>query len=212
PKRIILIGPNHYERGGSLVLTTSVSWRSGTGTVSADRDAVQWLTGNNYAVENDAVFVDEHSITAITPYISYYLPDTQIVPMILKAEVRLSEVQSLSRALDELVDDDTVVIAAVDFSHYLTATEAAQNDLVTERALQEFDYQTLLSFGAQFNDYVDSPGSIALLLYWLSSQGVEGYTLLEHTNSGILTGNMLEPVTSYFEVVYYSNTYRNERG
>ena len=203
PKRIILVGPNHYERGGSMVLTTSTSWRSGAGTIHADRDAVRWLVDNHYAVEDDEVAVDEHSIAGITPYISNYLPEARVIPLMLKAEVRLNEIQSISRALDELVDDETVVIAAVDFSHYLTADEASRNDIVTEQALQTFDYKNMLSFGPRFNDYMDSPGSIALLLYWLTSQGITKYELIEHTNSGILTGDMTSPVTSYFEVVYY---------
>ncbi len=203
PQRVVIVGPNHFERGGNPVLTTAATWRSGIGTTPADRDTIHWLVEQGYATEDDGVARDEHSIAGIVPYVSYYLPAAQVVPLILKAELRIADIERLAAALDVIVDEHTVVIMAVDFSHYLTSDEATQHDTVTERALRTLDYQTILSFGPQFNDYVDSPPSIGVLLFWLQKNKVTGVNILEHTNSGLLTGDRQSPVTSYFSVVYY---------
>ena len=203
PNRIILIGPNHYETGSGMVQTTGADWRTAFGLVPADSAGIDYLIERNYAKADDQVAVEEHSIAAIVPFISYYLPDAKIVPLILKSEIRLDEIKLLSDALDALVDKNTIVLAAVDFSHYLTAFEAERNDAITEKALQNLDSQTILSFGQRFNDYVDSPPSIALLLYWLSENSISQSSILNHANSGLLTGNLSAPTTSYFEMAYY---------
>ncbi|MFZ6036355.1 MAG: AmmeMemoRadiSam system protein B [Patescibacteria group bacterium] len=203
PQRIILIGPNHHEVGSGLVQTTAASWKTANGLVEADQGLVQALVDGGYALANDHVAVNEHSVSAIMPFIGHYLPGTTVVPVILKAELRLPELQRLVALLDQHFDDQTVVVAAVDFSHYLSVPEAEAHDHVTRAALETLDYQTILSFGARFNDYLDSPPSIALLLFWLSQRGITGYTVLHHANSGILAGTTAAPTTSYFEMVYY---------
>lgn len=203
PRRIILIGPNHFELGDKLVLTTDAPWWTDFGDVRSDSQAVRALVDGGYAHQDDQVLVNEHSVSAIMPFIGYYLPGATVVPVILKSELRIEDLRNLATALGPFIDEKTVIVAAVDFSHYLSSSQAAANDVTTQHALETLDYQTILSFGPRFNDYVDSPPSIALLLYVLSRDGVSHDVVLNHTNSGLLAGSETAPVTSFFEVAYY---------
>jgi AmmeMemoRadiSam system protein B len=153
-------------------------------------------------IDSDVIEAD-HSINGILPYLEYYLPQTTVVPLIMKSEVTLRDIEYLFSELKNSVPPDTVFLAAVDFSHYLTSQEATDNDRLTAQYLQNLDYQKIMSWGTRFNDYLDSPPSIALLLYWVRNQGIKNSKIVFNTNSGILANSLSLPVTSYFEVIYY---------
>jgi len=203
PKKIILIGPNHFELGSSRIITTAKNWSTPYGIVKADQNNIQKLLENPAIIENNQVVENEHSISGIVPYIAYYLPQVEITPLILKAELSLNDIGILNDIINTKLDDDIMIVASVDFSHYLTSGQAVNRDLVTQKALAEFDYRKIMSFGPSFNDYLDSPPTIALLLKWLESNNIKNNKILYNTNSGILSNNFSDPVTSYFEMIYY---------
>jgi AmmeMemoRadiSam system protein B len=203
PSTVILIGPNHYERGTTNILTSGDSWSTPFGTVESNQTVIQKITSNtNIKIDSDVIETD-HSINGLLPYLEYYLPQTTIVPLVLKSEVTLRDVEYLFTELKKSSPADAVILAAVDFSHYLTSQQAEINDDQTAQHLQNLDYQKVMSWGTRFNDYLDSPPSIALLLYWVKNQGVKNTQIVFNTNSGILANDLSLPVTSYFEVIYY---------
>lgn len=203
PSTIILIGPNHFERGPGNILTTLLNWQAPSQTLNIHTTFVQQLVQLPFIEHDPTILQHEHSIAGIVPYISHFLPETQLVPIILKAETTLQEINNLSHFLNTNAQAGTVIVASVDFSHYLTAREAEQKDIVSEQALRTLDYQTIQSFGPRFNDYLDSPASISLLMQFLELNGVEENIILYNSNSGILSKNYDIPVTSYFEMIYY---------
>lgn len=203
PKVIVLIGPNHFERGTSNLLTATADWTTPYGTVTANKQTITNLTAHSAVTVDNATLQHEHSINGLLPYLAYYLPGTQIIPLIVKAEVTQRDLDYLLDTLDAVLPPGTIFLASVDFSHYLTSEQAQTNDQVTVQALQTLDAQKIMSFGQRFNDYVDSPPSIALLLTWAKRQHLQGVTILNNTNSGLLAHVPSASVTSYFEVVYY---------
>lgn len=203
PKTIILIGPNHWEGGSSNFITTAYSWSTAFGTLSADSITIKRLVSNNLASQDSGVMINEHSISGLIPYISFYLPNAKILPLILKSEASHEEIATMANWLNNNLPKSTIMIASVDFSHYLTSKQAQLNDLVTETALKNLDTEKIMSFGKKFNDYLDSPPAIDLLLTWARRQGSTGNKILFHNNSGNLSGNANVPVTSYFVATYY---------
>ena len=200
---VVIIGPNHYERGAVNVLTADVTWTTPKGTVSQDSTTIKKLI-KLYGIQSDPTVVQgDHSVTGILPVIAQYLPNVKIIPLILKAETSMEQIASLARGLHDILPANSVMIASVDFSHYLTGGQAAANDLITAKTLQVCDSTAIMSHGTSFNDFVDSPGSIALFLESMKAVGSTNSTILANTNSGYLINSQVAPVTSYFEMVYY---------
>jgi len=108
-------------------------------------------------------------------------------------------VKTLAAALVPLLDGETAIIAAVDFSHYLSAQQARQRDRETLEALQSLDSSRILSFG---DEHLDSPPSIAALMETMRLLGVTEFALRENTNSSELGDSALAPVTSYITGYY----------
>ncbi|XOU94677.1 MAG: AmmeMemoRadiSam system protein B [Candidatus Kerfeldbacteria bacterium] len=203
PKRIILLGPNHYEVGNSKFITTTADWETEFGIVKTDDRVVENLLVNYQFSENSKIIENEHSVSAIVPYISNYLPNTQVVPIIFKADIRENEIEAVIKIIDDYIDDETVVVAAVDFSHYLTKAQASINDEKTKNYLENLDYQSILNLGGNFNDYLDSPAVIGLLLKWLDNKGYINSQFLSHVNSADEANDPNIQTTSYFELIYY---------
>jgi len=198
-RRIILIGPNHINAGGAAVITSDLPWQTPFGLVEPDGEAIRRLTSNGIALSEPSVLTYEHAVAGIVPAIAYYLPEARVVPLVLRSDLTPTEVEALAAALAPLLDDETALIAAVDFSHYLSAQEARQNDRETLEALQSLDSSRILSFG---NEHVDSPASIAAVMETMRLLGATEFELRENINSSDLGGPALAPVTSYITGYY----------
>ncbi|MFY9499002.1 MAG: AmmeMemoRadiSam system protein B [Tepidanaerobacteraceae bacterium] len=198
PTQIILLGPNHQNLGNKI-LTSSLAWQTPFGTVETDEYIIDELLKTKLVKQDDRPFTKEHSIGNLMPFIKYYLPDTKVVPIIFHYDVSKKEAEQIAQCLSNYVDKGAVVIASVDFSHYLSREKAEQKDQETIKAMKERDFDKLLSFG---NDHLDSPASLVTLFFTMERQGITEFEILAHTNSGILLGNDLIETTSYITLVF----------
>lgn len=200
PKTIILVGPNHYERGDSKVLSSIYNWETPFGLVEPNEEVIQELLKSKLIRIDEEVLSKEHSVAGIMPFIKYYLPQTKVVPVVISGFMVEKDIQLLSKNLKNCLDGETVIIAAVDFSHYLVSQQAQEKDNLTLALIKNFDYHQLFSLT---NEYLDSPPSIALLLMTMRTLGSSKMEILHHTNSGEIQKNNSIETTSYFSIAYY---------
>lgn len=198
PSRLILLGPNHKNLG-ARILTSSLGWETPFGTVETDEGGINQLLGSDLVKKDDKAFSTEHSMGNLMPFIKHYLPDAKIVPIIFHHDVSKKEAALIAEQLSPLIDEDTVIIASVDFSHYLPRREAEEKDEETLKAMETKNLSTLFSMG---NDHLDSPASLGTLFLAMGAQDIEDFTLLDHTNSGMLLGNDLIETTSYMTMIF----------
>lgn len=197
PRHIILVGPNHYEVGGMMVTARS-GWLTPFGSIDVDQDLVKELVDNKVVVDDMAI-ANDHSVSGLVPFIKYYLPKAQVTPIILSSRLSLEELDSLIKLLNNYKRDDTVIIASVDFSHYLTSQEAEKKDVETLKVVKEKKYSSLL---AMDNDHLDSPKSLVLLMKLMDLDKTNQLTVMDHNNSGKILNKETSSVTSYFWLVF----------
>lgn len=200
PKTIILIGPNHYEKGSFRVLTSLYSWDTPFGKVEPEDSIINELTFKNIVRVDEEVLPNDHAVAGIMPFIKYYLPNIKVVPILISGYTTQKEVEILASNLKDFMSEATVLVAPVDFSHYLTNDQAKEKDKVTLEVIENYDYRQLFTLN---NDYLDSPPSIAALLMVMQKLGTTKMDLLHHTNSGELQKDNYIETTSYFSIIYY---------
>ena len=198
-ERVIVIGPNHYLKG-SRVASSRYNWQTPFGMLKADTVLVDELAGSGIAGVDEGAFAGEHSIAAIVPYIKYYLPDSAVVPIILHPDLTEREAENLADFLLQNTGSRDVLVASVDFSHYLTGEEAMQRDSVTLKAIEARDYARLLKMG---DEYLDSPPSLVALMKAMDKAGAGSMTVLHHSNSARILERSLDETTSYFTLIYH---------
>jgi AmmeMemoRadiSam system protein B len=194
--RIVLVGPDHVNAGRWPATTSDLAWQTPFGRLEADAGAVERLTGSGLARSDPDVLAHEHSVAGIVHAIAYYMPQARIVPLALRHDMTFDEITALASAVAREADGRTAVIASVDFSHYLSAPEAEAKDSETLAVLQVLDSPRIMGFG---NEHLDSPPSIVLTMEVARLLGARNFVLRENTNSGLLSGTLPPPVTSYIE-------------
>lgn len=200
PRIIILIGPNHYEKGSFRVLTSLYSWDTPFGKVEPEELIINKLIKNGVVRIDEGVLPNDHAVAGMMPFVKYYLPDTKVVPILISGHTTQEEVEVLASNLTSFMREDVVLVAPVDFSHYLTNEQAKEKDKVTLEVMKNYDYRQLFTLN---NDYVDSPPSIAALLMVMQKLGTTKMDLLYNTNSGELQKDNYIETTSYFSIAYY---------
>lgn len=202
PSTVILVGPNHDNRGARFA-TSLLGWATPFGTVLPDRPLIDRLVRDGWLVVDDEALAPEHSVGGLMPYVRYHLPKARVVPIILHGNVSLEEVERLAAALmPEVERGAATLVASVDFSHYLTRAKAEERDRETWRAIFGHDMPALMRMG---NDHLDSPASLALLLAAMRRLDAHGPFLTANTNSGRLMGSDFAETTSYLLLKYRRN-------
>jgi AmmeMemoRadiSam system protein B len=205
PKTIVVIGPNHKRIGFGGLQTSSSDWATPFGRLDADGEIVKMLVDKLNASENDSVMQEDHAVSALVPYIRYYLPDVRIVPILLHGNYSTADSIKLGKLLGKISAEapgSIDIIASVDFSHYLDAGTAYKMDDITLKAIRNNDIPAISRMS---NDNMDSPPSIITLLGAMGAAGAAGPETAGHSNSSDITGSGYDNTTSYFTMFFRYN-------
>ena len=143
----------------------------------------------------------EHSVANMMPFVEHYLPKAKVVPIIVSRKTNLDDIKNfLTRFGDVLKREDVLLLASIDFAHYVSLEEAEKNDKETESAIKKVSIREILGYD---NDHLDSPETLVAILLAMKKNGNNNLEVLHNTNSGILMQEYNENVTSYFGMIFY---------
>ena len=143
PSLVVLIGPNHQNAGQMPVLTSLRDWQTPYGVLPTDQKLAENLLTTGLAGIDEGVMKSEHSIASLVSFIKKSLPETKILPIILKYKTPTSTLNELLENLKKNLPPDAVIVGSVDFSHYMTLPVANFHDELTIQAIKNFDYQRI---------------------------------------------------------------------
>ncbi len=196
---IILLSPNHYDIGTTPILTSEIAWNTPYGEVLPHSNIIQKLTQKDYISVDEEILDNEHGIAGLLPFIKYYSDEIKIVPLILRQNLTEEQIGDVSKTIADVIDDDTVIVASVDFSHYFTSDEAEQKNEESIKVIEKRDYDKLLEMNS---DNLDSPEAISILLQTVDKIGTKHLQMLHNTNSGKLMDDLYGETTSYFGIIF----------
>lgn len=201
PDLVILVGPNHTGEGLETIHTSVWDYSTPFGELPINRDLISYLIKEEQVGYNYHLAEIEHSINALIPYIKYYLPDVELVPLIMSSAVEISRVSGLAeRLVEETKERNVLVLASIDFSHYLPLALADERDLVTKELMLNRDYNSLARLN---DDYLDSPASGVFLLRMVDLLGSKDQLLINQSNSARIHPSDFHNTTSYMTIIYF---------
>lgn len=195
PKRIIIIGPDHFHHGAKSISLSNLPWKTPFGTLEADLAAASAI-GNalGLPVYDSEAFAQEHSIGVPAAFIKHFFPLANVVPIIIHRRANIGILNRLVEVLRNVADKDTYVLLSMDFSHYKTSDAADQEDVRTESVIRSGDYRKVWDL-----DIDSKPGLYTLLKLTQGKEPIFG----THTNSAKLVGKLdITSCTSYFNIFY----------
>lgn len=199
PDLIILIGPNHFEAGSHPIITGVYSSSKLLSRPDFARDQMQRLVKMGVASKEDSVISRDHSIGTPLAILSQKFPEAKILPIILKYRQNPENIQKLLSSLHSISSKNILIVASLDFSHYLSSEIAPEKDAQTAKYIENHDYGQIQNLSS---DFLDSPWTLITFLKFLEKNGVQNGTQLAHTNTGQLAGQVIESSTSFFTYIF----------
>lgn len=210
-KRVIVLAPSHYARfdGGSILDVTH--YETPLGRMPLDRKRCDELLKYEQFTSVPAAHAQEHSLELQLPFLQYALRrDFELVPIVI-GNIRPGWYEPMADLLLPLWDEETLVVASSDFTHYGSnfgyvpfKKNVAENlkklDMGAVEKILNMDYKA-------FNDYIDETAAticgrkaISLLLCMAAKKGYKAQ-LMKYTTSGELTGDYAHSV-SYASICF----------
>ena len=141
----------------------------------------------------------EHSNSSLIPFIKYYFPDIKINTIALPTTLTIKESSHFGNLLAETLDsENTLLIASIDYSHYLSYSEACIHDVETFSSISDMDFEKISRYT---NDNLDSPETLMAFLTYVKSLGCHKH-LIDNRNSAEYVKPGKEGTTSYFTMIY----------
>lgn len=187
---VVLVGPDHF--GQSIFpVTTDYSWKTPYGDVYPDYEIIEGLVESGVHID-DKPFVLEHSISSLLPFVKKSLPNAKLVPVILPKNMPEEEVVKISESLFKLLKNKkAIVLASVDFSHYLPVAAADFHDYRTSSIIKNLDLSRIGTAE------VDSSEALYLAMHYAKNKKALNVDNVFSSNSGSLLKNNDEPTTSH---------------
>jgi AmmeMemoRadiSam system protein B len=196
---VVIVGPNH-QPGKDQVVVSLKDWGAPANSL-CDKDIITRILATELTdgsvAEDDSKMEDDHAVSALVPFVSYYWPEARIAPVLISRELSYRDTLTLADALGAVIAESgkrVLLVCSIDFSHYLTPEEAQARDTQTRREIERGAYRTIHSLT---DANVDSPASLIIFLRYLEGTGCE-VSFIDNANASAFTGVGPEGTTSYF--------------
>jgi AmmeMemoRadiSam system protein B/AmmeMemoRadiSam system protein A len=207
-KRVIVLAFSHQLAGtyrGVDVPQELTAYATPLGNVPIDREACDQLLKHPLFTSNPEIGRNEHSLELELPFLQRALKDFKLVPLLV-GQITDGECAEAAQAIVPLVDEDTLLVASSDFTHYGRSygyqpfTEDVPKkigELAGEAAvaINACDYDGFVAHLAKTQDTICGRGPIRLLLRILSMQGGAQGVRAAFDTSGQMTGDWSTSVT-----------------
>src|SRR5215472_18541140 len=135
-RRVVLIGPSHHLAFKGLAVDAAQAWRTPTGTVALDTEAIAELRRLPMVGELDAAYQREHSLEVHVPFLQHVLGEFSLVPIVTGD----APAEAVAAVFDALWGGpETLIVVSTDLSHYLDYASCQHIDQATADAIERFD-------------------------------------------------------------------------
>jgi hypothetical protein len=209
-KRVIVIGPSHYSAmEESFAVPKADYFQTPLGKIPIDTEFVDSLLRNSLFKNLPQVLQGEHSIQIELPLLQYKFADFKLVP-IVAGQCSPGTIEKAAAVLQTLIDQDTLVVASSDFTHYganyqyVPFTEnipekLKELDMGAYKYIEALDATGFLKYRQQTSDTICGYVPISVLLSMLPENAKAD--LVKYQTSGQLTSDFTNSV-SYLAITF----------
>ncbi len=220
-RRVILLGPSHYVGFYGAALPEEDAFKTPLGTIPLDREAIQKLAKVDGFQINPQAHAREHSVEIELPFLQRVLsPDFVLIPIVV-GRLTPESIVSIGHALADLWNDNTVLIASSDFTHYGPNFDYIPFSSDVPEHLRKLDLGAAVRIERMdlpgFTSYRDSTGAticgaepIRILLEAAQGRRLTG-KMIDYYRSGDLTGDF-ENSVSYCSIAFFPESTGRRKG
>ncbi len=192
PDRVVVMCPNHTGLGARIAVGARGGWRMPGVDVPIDEplaDAILREAAPLRASADDSAHAREHAIEVLIPLLLARQPALRLVPIVL-GHLDVDECSALGAALARAIgDQDVLVVASSDMSHYLPDAECRRRDRLALEALVTGDPAALLGAVAKHDVSMCGVRPAAAMLAYARARGGPAPRLVGYATSGDAFGD-----------------------
>ena len=187
----LLIGPSHR---GFPTCISAIPWDTPLGPVEINTKlgALTRLPIDDQAM----AFGNENSLEVQIPFIRYRFPEASIMPVMMGPQT-MPEIVRVSRLISQALQDydgEVRIVASSDFSHYVTAEKAQNDDLFVIETLTDLNVQEFYNRIQKNHITACGYGPIGTMIEALKPHGATRCDLISYTTSGEVSGDFQQVV------------------
>lgn len=202
-KTVIVISPSHAEYFPGISIYDGDAYETPLGIVEIDQVMTDKLVEDSKIIFRGIQgHRKEHALEVQIPFLQSVLNDFKIVPIVMGDQSKMF-VDELAERIAKVVNDETLVVASSDMSHFYDAEEADRLDSVVEKRIIDFDFEQLLKDLDDKECEACGGGIIAVMMKAASLKNITKSVVLNRSDSGDVTGDKSE-VVGYLSAVVYS--------
>jgi len=198
-ERIIVISPDHFRRSKRPLATTRRGFDTVLGLVDVDQAAADVLINRADMVDDSDLFVHEHGITAVLPFLHAVFPGTPIVPVTLGIGTEPQDWDAAVDLLKEIVTPRTLVVQSTDYSHYLLPQIARARDQETLNVIATDDPPAISAL--RQSNHLDSKASQYVQMR-LQQEVFHSHGAVIANRNAVEYADENAPSTSYVVTIY----------
>jgi AmmeMemoRadiSam system protein B len=196
PDTAILFSPNHTGAGKSISVWSGDGWRTPLGTAGIDEEIRERIYSIDGAERDTEAHRMEHSIEVIVPFLQVMNENISIVPVTAACRDR-EKLISFGRSVAETVSGagkDILLIASSDMTHMEPAEQARAKDMKCIEKMEQVDPGGLYELVTKEGISMCGVFPVTILLSACRKMGVSEGKLVNYTNSGETTGDIMNVV------------------
>ena len=202
-KTVVVISPSHREYFPGISIYNGDAYKTPLGEIELDKEMIAKLVlEKSYIFEGMNGHRSEHALEVQLPFLQTVLKGFNLVPIVM-GDQRKMFVNTLAEKLAQVIDDETLIVASSDLSHFHSKADADKLDSKVEKRISGFDYEGLLNDLENKKCEACGGGPIAVLLKTAEKKGILNVEVLSRTDSGDTTGDNSE-VVGYLSAVVFS--------
>lgn len=191
PEVAVIVAPAHYRPVGDCAVWAEGVWETPLGEVIVDADVAAALVESHPAIGVSELphlgfpSHPEHAIEVQLPFLQFCYRDhaPRIVPMAISAH-DFDTLQDIGAAIgDALKNQNAVVIASCDLTHYESHEVAKQQDMAALQCIADLDAEGLMECICQYQSLSDAVVAVVMLAACHILGATRG-EILGHSTSG----------------------------
>jgi len=203
-KRVVIISPSHSEYFPGISIFEGDAYETPLGIVKVDKDFREKLeTDDGIIFKGYEGHRREHALEVQIPFLQSVLLDFKIVPIVMGDQSKRN-VEALAKKLSEVSDDETLIVASSDLSHFYSKSQADRLDSIVEKRVRDFDFDSLQNDLEAHTCEACGGGPILALMKAANLKNIRHSMVLSRTDSGDVTGDNSE-VVGYLSAVFYGD-------
>ncbi len=203
-KRAVIISPSHSEFFPGISIFEGDAYETPLGVLKVDKDFREKLLTDDKTIFNGFEgHRREHALEVQLPFLQSVLQDFKIVPVVMGDQSKRN-IDTLAKKIAEAADDDTLIVASSDLSHFYSKSQAEKLDSVVEKRVRDFDIESLQYDLDNHTCEACGGGPIVVLMKAANLKNVNHSMVLSRTDSGDVTGDSKE-VVGYLSAVFYGD-------